>query len=83
MRLRRLFFDDGWPECATASMRRAHAAWLSRALHTKRSASFRIPIRRVEAGGFDDLIATHAGRAWADQWWTNAMQESDALLTDT
>lgn len=82
MRLRRLFFDDFWPESAAEAMKRTHARWLTRALRSPRSRSFRIPTRRVDAGGFEELVRTEAGRAWADRWWSDAMQAADDMTKD-
>lgn len=34
-----------------------------------------IPSRKVVDGGFDELIATPLGKAWAEDWWHCAMEQ--------
>lgn len=82
MRLQRLFFDDFGPGSAAETMKRTHARWLTRALRSPRSRGFRIPTRRVDAGGFDGLVRTEAGRAWAERWWLDAMQAADEMIRE-
>ena len=58
------------------AMRRRHSVWLTRAL--QRPSRFpRIPVRAVAEGGFSSLVATPAGRAWADEWWSDTLQLED------
>ena len=33
-----------------------------------------IPSRKVDEGGFDEIMATPLGRAWADDWWNGAIE---------
>jgi hypothetical protein len=53
------------------AFRSVHERWLSKAL---RSASPlpRIPVRRMDRGGFDDLLSQPRGRDVADRWWRMA-----------
>jgi hypothetical protein len=55
-----------------------HERFLSRAL---RSASLlpRIPLRRVDRGGFDSLRSRPAGRAACDRWWASAFDRLDRV----
>jgi hypothetical protein len=54
---------------AAERFRRAHERWLNMAIV---AAMPRIPVRRVDEGGFDDLLARARGRAAADRWWRRA-----------
>ncbi len=57
--------------------RLAHERWLSRALHA-RIPYPRIPIRRVDEGGFDDVRERPEARARADLWWDLAFDRVDS-----
>lgn len=35
-----------------------------------------IPSRKVVEGGFDELISTPLGKAWAEDWWNSAMERA-------
>lgn len=56
--------------------RRVHERWLTRAL-SSRKAYPRIPIRRVDHGGFDLVRSQPAARARADRWWELALERVD------
>lgn len=56
--------------------RRAHERWLTRALAAARPIP-RIPLRRVDRGGFDGLLARPNGRQLAERWWSLAMALAD------
>jgi len=58
-------------------MRREHERWLNHALRSPRLLRVSIPRRRVDEGGFSRLMATRAGRAWAERWWARAFAEVD------
>lgn len=53
-------------------MRREHERWLDRALSGGAGELPRIPVRRVDQGGFGALLAAPGGRERADQWWLDA-----------
>lgn len=57
--------------------RRVHEAWLDRALGSGRMYP-RIPLRRMDCGGFDPLRARSGGRARAEKWWSLALDRVDA-----
>ncbi|HLO40620.1 MAG TPA: hypothetical protein VK176_06320 [Phycisphaerales bacterium] len=56
--------------------RRVHSQWLSRALASGQSYP-RIPIRRVDEGGFSALQGTAYGRHVSEAWWTLALDQVD------
>lgn len=68
----RSFFGGGISDHAALS-RRVHEAWLDRALRSGRAYP-RIPLRRVDSGGFDRLRARTGGRARAEKWWGLALE---------
>ncbi len=51
-----------------AAFRRVHERWLDRAIRSGMDLP-RIPLRRVDQGGFDDLLARPRGREVAWRWW--------------
>lgn len=57
--------------------RREHSAWLTRAMSDPRARLPRIPTRPVEEGGFAPVVATRAGRAWAESWWGGAFERME------
>lgn len=57
------------PDPHSDAMRRRHSRWLTAAIADP-SHIPRIPVRRVELGGFAPLTATAQGRQWAEQWWS-------------
>jgi hypothetical protein len=59
-----------------AAMRRAHARWLSRAVASPARVP-RIPTIAVRDGGFDPIVSTPAGRAWAEAWWQQTLVRDD------
>jgi hypothetical protein len=61
--------------------RRLHSSWLSRAIRREKSYP-RIPIRRVDQGGFDALMGTSYGRACAEAWWMMALEQVDDASDD-
>jgi hypothetical protein len=61
--------DD--PTTKAAEFRRTHERWLTSALRS-RAPIPRIPIRRVDDGGFDDLLSRPRGRDVAARWWRMA-----------
>jgi hypothetical protein len=65
----------GLPDPA-ALFRRVHEAWLTRAV-TSGKAYPRIPVRRVDEGGFDPLLSRPGGRQLADRWWSAALGRVD------
>lgn len=57
--------------------RRVHERWLTRALASARPIP-RIPVRRVDRGGFDRLRDRPGGQDLAERWWALAMATVDA-----
>ncbi len=55
--------------------RREHSHWLTCAMADPARYWRRIPIRRVDQGGFDRLVATPAGRRWSDGWWSRTIEQ--------
>lgn len=58
-------------------MRRVHELWLDRALRSGKRYP-RIPLRRVDRGGYDPLRTRPGGRDRAERWWTLALERVDA-----
>lgn len=73
------FFNDD--ESRGALFRRMHERWLTRALKSP-SKYPRIPIRRVDEGGFDHVRSQPQARARADQWWGLALERVDSDRLD-
>lgn len=59
--------------------RRTHEAWLNRAVARDTSA-LRIPVRRVDEGGFSHLLRDPGGPQWAEQWWMDAVARADMVM---
>ncbi|MBX3385344.1 MAG: hypothetical protein KF768_02100 [Phycisphaeraceae bacterium] len=74
-RLERLFGSDDLSVRAEF-MRRLHSRWLTRAMRVGFVAP-RIPTRRVDEGGFDPVMRTAEGRAWAAEWWDRALSPAE------
>jgi hypothetical protein len=73
----RLFSFGEIPDPA-AAFRRVHEVWLTRALSGENPPRYpRIPIRRVDRGGFDRLMARPNGRKIADEWWDATFSRLD------
>lgn len=53
--------------------RRQLQRWLSAALESPTPLP-RIPLRRVDRGGFDRLMSTPRGRAAAAAWWERTLE---------
>ncbi|MCB9845002.1 MAG: hypothetical protein H6811_03310 [Phycisphaeraceae bacterium] len=64
-----------------ALFRRQHSIWLTRAIRGGRRYP-RIPLERVDRGGFDHLRAHPAGRHAADSWWVIALRAMEAEDAD-
>lgn len=58
--------------------RRQHQSWLNRAMR-RDTRTLRIPVRRMELGGFSALRSAPGGMQWAEQWWTEAMTRADMV----
>jgi len=52
--------------------RELHSQWLTRALEQGLDRP-RIPVRRVDEGGFDPLISRPGGKERAEAWWKAAL----------
>lgn len=71
----RFFSHDDQPSAAEA-FRQMHEAFLTRALRS--SAVFpRIPLRRVDRGGFTSLLSRPGGREACERWWSAAFDRLD------
>lgn len=53
-------------------VRREHERWLTLALSRRGPAPPRIPVRKVDEGGFAAMLAAPGGRERAEQWWMDA-----------
>jgi len=60
-------------------MRRYHQGWLNRTLRRPdhEQEGLRIPVRRVDQGGFDGMTSVPGGRERADQWWFEAFMQME------
>ncbi|QOI99660.1 MAG: hypothetical protein HRU70_03880 [Phycisphaeraceae bacterium] len=56
-----------------AKARREHSEWLTWALSSGNRFP-RIPLRAVDRGGFDRLMATPHGKSLAVRWWGAALR---------
>lgn len=54
-------------------MRREHALWLTAAMRGTMPTP-RIPVRRVDDGGFGPMLRRSTGRRRADAWWDAAFE---------
>jgi hypothetical protein len=59
--------------------RRVHEVWLNRAV-SRDTAMLRIPVRRVDEGGFSHLRGDPGGQQWAEQWWMDAVARADMVM---
>jgi hypothetical protein len=71
----RFFNRDDLPD-KSERFRRVHETFLSRAL-ASRAVFPRIPVRRVDRGGFDSLRARPGGRDACERWWSSAFDRLD------
>lgn len=46
--------------------------WLNRALDMPEGTYPRIPLRMAREGGWQTVLTSDAGRAWAEGWWASA-----------
>jgi hypothetical protein len=63
---------------AGEKMRRFHERWLTKAVSRPGDVTPRIPVRRVDEGGYQTLLASPGGRERAEQWWYDAFALMDA-----
>ena len=56
-------------------MVREHSRWLTSAVRRGLTMT-RIPTRRVDEGGFESLMTTPEGRAFAEDWWAETLGRS-------
>lgn len=64
-------------EDIAARWRAEHSAWLTAALEREKREKYawpRIPLRRVDEGGFSGLTATPRGRVVCERWWRRALK---------
>ncbi len=73
--LGRLFWRDDVPSLGE-TYRRVHEAWLSRAVESGHPYP-RIPLRKVEDGGFSGLVRRPGGRMLTEMWWMAALDRVD------
>lgn len=64
------------PGIQGAFARFIHSRWLTRAIAGGKPYP-RIPVRRVDAGGWDELMRTPEGRQSAERWWSSALASVD------
>jgi hypothetical protein len=66
--------DDGWDALTAGERARLlHSRWLTDAMRSGRPMP-RIPLRRVEEGGWEELLARPKGRDVAERWWRRALR---------
>ncbi|MCC6428934.1 MAG: hypothetical protein IT435_19200 [Phycisphaerales bacterium] len=58
--------------------RRVHSAWLSDALASGRAYP-RIPLRRVDEGGFSVLMGTSYGSQLSEAWWVMTLDQVNTV----
>ncbi|MBU6412383.1 MAG: hypothetical protein KGS45_02830 [Planctomycetes bacterium] len=69
--------DDAWDAMTAGERARLlHSRWLTEALRSGRDLP-RIPLRRVEEGGWEELLAKPKGRDVAERWWRRALRWVD------
>lgn len=73
-------FRGMWPLSASERARRAHERWLNLAIRCADARALRIPVRRVDRGGFAEARRDAAGRRAAAQWWTEAIDRADRMI---
>jgi len=64
---------------ANEKARLQHQRWLNRAVR-RDTRGLRIPVRRVDQGGYRHLDAVPGGRQWAERWWMDAIENADLLV---
>jgi len=74
-------FQEDWPLPPSEVARRAHERWLNAAISTPGTDQLRIPVRRVEHGGYSIMQSTTIGRESARQWWTDAIDRADTMVS--
>lgn len=57
--------------------RRQHSSWLTRAFRRPEGSVPRIPVRRVDEGGYSTMLNRPGGRERAAMWWTLALDRVD------
>jgi hypothetical protein len=75
----RFFGKNGGFLDASEKARRYHEGWLNRALG-RDGALLRVPRRRVDRGGYSEMMRHPAGRYWAEQWWLDAIERADGVV---
>lgn len=78
IRIPRLLSRRNRLETLAERARREHSHWLTCAMADPGRYWRRIPIRRVDKGGFAALTADPAGRAWTERWWRKAIDNAPA-----
>lgn len=64
-----------WEEAGERA-RRLHSAWLTEALASAKRQP-RIPVRKVDEGGFTRMTGTPEGKARSERWWSLALERVD------
>lgn len=67
------------PSSRAEQFRLVHERWLNKALASQGPIP-RIPVRRVDHGGFDRLRTRPGGLKLAERWWNLAMALADAAV---
>lgn len=76
IRIPRLLGRRNRLETLAERARREHSHWLTCAMADPGRYWRRIPIRRVDRGGFSALTGDPAGRAWTERWWRKAIDSA-------
>lgn len=61
--------------------RRQHSQWLTDALETGKDVP-RIPLRRVDQGGFSRHMERKTGPGRAEQWWRLALEQTPGTTAE-
>lgn len=75
------WFQHRRAEEAGARARRLHETWLTGAMRAPKRYP-RIPVRRVDLGGFGPMLARPEGRSRAEAWWSAALDRVDNPPTE-
>lgn len=73
-------FRGMWPLSPSEKARRMHERWLNAAIGRADLSALRIPVRRVDRGGFSVVTASAPARDAAERWWIDAIDRADRMI---
>ena len=59
--------------------KRGLVRWVGTRALSAENAALRIPVRRVDEGGFAYLRSIPGGSQWAERWWTDAITRAEMV----